>query len=387
MAEVFGGLSAGDFLSDADTRVAYSKTVTREVTKKSKMKPFIATSENDSTSIIRSVLKTLEHGSVVGVSMEDALIESGATGNVDFSASGEELKNIKQFIKIDRFQHSVPSTESIVNQRSADSFKSRSKNSLSNWGTMKFDKIAFSALSANCTNIVVCGHHTEATPANLIKADVLTTTDVEEAKRRALLGVNALGESVPPLIPVKTTQNENMGYYDEVEYFVMFVGTNSARNIKTDPNWEAARKDALERGKSNPIFSGALGFWDGVLLLDVKTDTARQSGVLTSSSKFVGFGNVKSADLTIYKGGLTNQETEINLLVGAGAGYIVVDQGVAYYDWVDGKDPRLMHAGVDRVYGFAKTKYEASENDGILADSIFNGNDYGVIAVVASTGI
>lgn len=386
MAEVFGGLSAGDFLSDADTRVAYSKSVTKEVTKKSKMKPFIASSENDTTSIIRSVLKTLEHGSIVGVEMEDALIESGAVGNVDFSASGEELKNIKQFIKIDRFQHAVPSTQSIVNQRNADMFKSRAKDSLSNWGTMKFDKIIFSALSADCTNIVVCGHHADATPANLVKADVLTTADVEEAKRRALLGLNAAGVSVPPLIPVKTTQNENMGYYDEVEFFVMFVGTNSARNIKNDPNWEAARRDALERGKSNPIFSGALGFWDGVLLLDAKTDTARQSGVLTSSSKFVGFGNVKSSDLSIYAGG-AGQETEINLLVGAGAGYIVVDQGVAYYDWVDKSDPRRMNAGIDRVYGFAKTKYEASANDGVLKDSIFDGNDYGVIAVVASTGI
>jgi len=386
MAEVFGGLSAGDFLSDADTRVAYSKSVTKEVTKKSKMKPFIASSENDATSIIRSVLKTLEHGSIVGVEMEDALIESGAVGNVDFSASGEELKNIKQFIKIDRFQHAVPSTQSIVNQRNADMFKSRAKDSLSNWGTMKFDKIIFSALSADCTNIVVCNHHADATPANLVKADVLTTADVEEAKRRALLGLDAVGNSVPQLIPVKTTQNENMGYYDEVEFFVMFVGTNSARNIKNDPNWEAARRDALERGKSNPIFSGALGFWDGVLLLDAKTDTARQSGVLTSSSKFVGFGNVKTSDLSIYAGG-AGQETEINLLVGAGAGYIVVDQGVAYYDWVDKSDPRRMNAGIDRVYGFAKTKYEASANDGVLKDSIFDGNDYGVIAVVASTGI
>ncbi|MBE0498574.1 MAG: DUF4043 family protein [Campylobacterales bacterium] len=384
---VFGGLSAQDFLSDADTKISYSKAVTREVTKKSKVKPFIATSEMDTTSIIKTVLKTCEMGSVVGIEMEDALIESGAVGNVDFSASGEELKNIKQFVKIDRFQHAVPSTQSIVNQRNADSFKSRAKNSLSNWGTMKFDKIFFSAMSADCTNIVVCGHHTDATPANLITANVLTTTDVEEAKRRALLGLDALGNSVPPLIPVRTTQSENMGYYEEVEYFVMFVGTNTARNIKNDANWEAARHDALERGKTNPIFSGALGFWDGVLLLDVKTDTARQSGVLTSSSKFVGFGNVKTSDLSIYKGGIANQETEINLLCGAGACHVVVDEGVAYYDWVDKSDPRRMNAGIDRVYGLAKTKYVASANDGILADSIFDNKDYGVIAVVASTGL
>lgn len=383
---VFGGLSAQDFLSDADTKVAYSQSITKEVTKKSKVKPFIATSESDTTSIVKTVLKTCEMGSVVGVEMEDSLIESGAVGNVDFSASGEELKNIKQFVKIDRFQHSVPSTQSIVNQRNADKFKTSSKERLSNWGTMKFDKVFFSLMSADCTNIVACGHHTDTTTANIVKANVLTTADVEEAKRRAVLGVDAAGKAVPPLIPVRTTQNENMGYYEEVEMFVMFVGTNSARNIKNDANWDAARKDALERGKTNPIFTGALGFWDGVLLLDVKTDTQRQSGVLTSKSPFVGFGNVKKSNLSIYAGALA-QETEINLLVGAGACHMVVDMGVAYYDWADKSDPRRMNAGIDRVYGMAKTKYSASANDGILEGSIFDGKDYGVVAVVASTGI
>ena len=383
---VFSGLSAQDFLSDADSRVAYSKTITKEVTKKSKVKPFIATSEDDTTSIIRTVLKTCEMGSVVGIEMEDALIESGAVGNVDFSASGEELKQIKQFVKIDRFQHAVPSTQSIVNQRNADKFKSRSKNSLGNWGTMKFDKIFFSAMSVACTNILACGHHTDADTTGIVTADVLTTADVEEAKRRALLGVDAAGNAVPPLIPVSTTQNENSGYYEEVEMFIMFVGTNSARNIKNDANWAAARADALERGKTNPIFTGALGFWDGVLLLDVKTDTKRQSGILTSSSAFVGFGNVKTGDLSTYVGA-ADQETEINLMLGAGACHLVVDQGISYYDWADKSDPRRMNAGIDRVYGMAKTKYEASANDGILADSIFDGKDYGVIAVVASTGI
>ncbi|MCX6076001.1 MAG: DUF4043 family protein [Campylobacterales bacterium] len=386
MPNVFSGLSAGDFLSDADTRVAYSSSITKDITKKSKLQPFIAASEDDVTSVIRSVLKTCELGSVVGVAMEDALIESGAVGNVDFSASSEEMKSIKQFIKIDRFQHAVPSTESIVNQRSASTFKTRSKTKLTNWGTVKFDKIAFSAWSANCTNIVVAGHHSDATTANLTKLDVLTTADVEEAKSRALLGLDASGNpTVPPIIPVMTTQNENIGFYDEVKYFAMFVGTNTAKHIKNDANWAAARLEAAERGKTNPIFNGALGLWDGVLLLDIGTQTDRESGILTSKSKFNGFGNVKSCDLTQYAGA-AGQETEINLLVGAGAGYIVVDQGIAYYDWADKDDPRRMNAGIDRVYGFAKTKYDASMNDGILADSIFDGKDYGVIAVVASTG-
>ena len=384
---VFNGMTAEDFLSTADERVTQGASVTRDAMKKSKIKPFIATSEDDTTSVFKVVLKTLdEKGTVVGIELEDALVESGAHGDVDFSASAEEIKKIKQFIPIDGWQHSVPSNNNIVNRRNADKFKSSAKTKLTTWGTGKFDKVAISALSADCTNIVVCGHHTDTTTTNLVKADVITTADVEEAKNRAVLGLDANGEQThPPLLPVATTQNEELGFYDELRFYVMWVGTNSAQHIKNDANWAEARKDALERGKTNPIFTGALGFWDGVLLLDIGTQTPRDAGILTSKSTFTGFSSVKKSDLAIYAGD-SDQETEINLLLGAGAGHIVVDQGIALYDWADSKDPRRMHVGIDRVYGLAKTKYKASANDGVLEGSIFDNKDYGVIAVVASTG-
>lgn len=383
---VFNGLSAQDFLSDAETKVSYSSEITKGITTKSKLKPFIGIGSDQNGAVIKSVKKVCDVGEIIGIALQDELVESGATGNVTLDASSEELKSIKQFIKVDRFQHTVPSKGSVVTQRTSKSFKESSKTALTNWGTRKFDKIGFHAMSADCTNIVACGHHTDANTSNIAQADVLKTSDVEEAKRRALLGVDAQGNSVPPLVPVKTTQNENLGFYEEVEFFVMYVGTNSARNIKTDPNWAEARKDALERGKTNPIFSGALGFWDGVLLLDVKTDTPRQSGVVTSKSEFIGFGNVKKSDLSIYAGS-GGQETEVNLLVGAGACHIVVDMGVQYFDYADKADVRRMVSAIDRVYAFAKTKYVASQNDNVLADSMFDGKDYGLIAVVASTGI
>lgn len=385
MDDIYGGLSAKDFLSNTDTIIATSKNINKEVMRKSKIRPFIATREDDMESIVSVTLKTSELGSYVTVSMEDVLTESGATGNVDFSASQEQLKDIKMLIKIDQFQHSVPSEESIINTRRAVKFKARAKNSLTNWATMKFDKIYFSINTANATNIVACGHHTDKVTSNIIKADVLTTADVDEAKNRALLGIDAEGKPVPPLLPVRVLKNENMGFYDEVKIFIMFVGSHSAMRIANDPNWEAARQLAALRGKDNPIFTGALGLHNGVLLLNVETDTARQSGILTSKSKFHGFSNVKSFDLTTYAGA-AGQETEINLMVGACSTQLVMDQGIAYYEWADKDDPRRMHGGVDRVCGFAKTKYVADQNDGLLAGSIFDGKDYGVIAVVASTG-
>lgn len=383
--DVFNGLSAADFLSDADTKISYSKEITKKAMAKSKIKPFIAKSTNDNTSIIKTHSKECAQGNIVSITLEDELIDSGATGNVTLNASSEELKEIKQFIKVDSYQHTVPSTGPISTDIKSKNFKSKAVSALTNWETRKFDRSFFHLMSADCTNMVVCGHPTDATPVNLVKADVLSTDDVSEAKRRAELGVDAEGNGVPPLVPIHTATNESLGYYEDVEYFVMLVGTNSARHIKNDPSWEAARKDALERGKTNPIFTGALGFWDGVLLLPSKTDSARNSGVVTSLTKFKGFGSVKKSDFTIYAGA-SKQETEVNLFLGAGACQLVVDHGVSYYDYPSTDDVRRMTCAVDRVFGMAKTKFSASANDGILEDSIFDGKDFGVIAVIASTG-
>src|SRR3990167_3004840 len=198
MSDIFSGKSAKDFLSDTDTVVTTSSNINKEMMRKSKIKPFIATNENDRTSIVSVTIKTSEVGSHVSVKMEDVLTGSGSTGNVDFSASQEQLKDIKMLVVIDRFQHSVPSEESIVNTRRAVKFKARAKTSLTNWATMKFDKIYFSVNTANATNILACGHNTDKTTANIIKADVLTTSDVDEAKNRALLGIDAEGNEVPP---------------------------------------------------------------------------------------------------------------------------------------------------------------------------------------------
>ncbi len=376
------GMYARDFLSDPETVVAYSKEVTKRSMAKSKFKPFIGTHEG---AMIRATYKNCELGSIVTTTLQDELVGAGAIGNVTLNASAEELKKIRQLIMVDRYQHSVPSNESILNQRKASSFKSDAKNALSSWGTKKFDKIIFSALTANLTNIVASGHYEEEDTSKIEVADIFSTKDIEEAKRRAIDGVDAKGNPAPPLVPIKINTNEEEGYYEELEMFIMLVGTNSAANLKKDPNWKDAQKAAKDRGKENPIFTGALGLWDGVLVLNVKSDTKRSSGILRSNGDFTGFGDVRKFDLSKYAG-KDKQRTEINLFLGASAGQIVADDGMRYYEQEDKDDPRRMNIGADRVAGLAKTKFESKHNEGILEDSVFDGRDYGVIGVVSSTG-
>lgn len=389
MPDVFDGRTAADFLSDPDTRVAYGEEINKAMILKSKWLPFIAKRPEDTSAIIRGVVGTLEQGNTIKVNFTDELLDAGARGSLKFNATEEELRELNMFIKADSIQHSVPSTETILNPKKAAKFQSTAKDKLRNWGVRRVDNIFTSAFTADCTNIVCAGHHATSDTTTIVKTDILSLADISEAKRRAEQGVayDATGTEikVPQLLPFMQEDNVNAGYYETLNYFVTVLGTDSVNGIKNDPNYFKAQAEAAEKGKNNPLFTGALGFWDGVLMLDFKTANTRQSGVLRSDGEFVGFSNKKKFDLTTYAGN-AGQVTEINLFLGAGAGVIALDQPARFFDWADKDDPRFMKAGTDKVFAFAKAKYNSADNDGILDDCEYDNKDFGVIAVVASTG-
>ena len=385
-SDVYTGMTATDFLSDPDTRLAYGDEINKQMMVKSKVAPFIAKNPNDEGAIIKGVFGTLEMGNNFRIPFIDELLDAGARGNVKFNATEEELKKLSMFVKVDMIQHSVPSTETVLNPKSANSFRTTAKTKLKNWGVKKVDNIYISQFSADCTNILACGHHNAGVTTGITISDKFSLADVEEAKRRAEQGYayDATGTkiSVPPLLPYMQEENEQKGYFETLSYYVMWIGSDAESDLSSDPNWKTAQEQANEKGKDNPLFTGSLGFWKGVLLLPFKTATKRQAGILRSDSEFTGFSNVKKFDLTKYKGA-GGIPTEINLFLGAGAGVIAIDQPANFYDWADKDDPRYAKAGTDKIFGFAKTRYNAKDNDDLLEDNDYNGKDFGVIAVVS----
>lgn len=51
-------------------------------------------------------------------------------------------------------------------------------------------------------------------------------------------------------------------------FYVMYLHPIQVRDIRTSSDWKTANQNARERSEKNPVFSGALGFWSGVLLLE-----------------------------------------------------------------------------------------------------------------------
>lgn len=92
--------------------------------------------------------------------------------------------------------------------------------------------------------------------ANSSGADAMTSSDkltpelISKAKVKALV-------STPQVRPLRIG-----GKY----YYVMFVHPFQAFDLKRNEEFRQAQREAAARGEDNPIFSGAIGIWDGVII-------------------------------------------------------------------------------------------------------------------------
>lgn len=81
----------------------------------------------------------------------------------------------------------------------------------------------------------------------------LDTTEISRA--RILLEMQGA-------LPIRSKTKDGQ----EVEFFEAYIDQASRYWLKTDAIWQQAVRDGLPRGWDGPLFSGALGYWDGILV-------------------------------------------------------------------------------------------------------------------------
>lgn len=119
------------------------------------------------------------------------------------------------------------------------------------WAVANADRVLYGTAKSNYSGV----HATDL--AKIAATAKLSKAVVSLMKRIAQTAVNANGDGIRPF-----------KYGEDEETFVMFVGTNAFRDLKTDIGTEW--KDAQERGKNNPLFVGTTSiYWDGVVVREI----------------------------------------------------------------------------------------------------------------------
>lgn len=366
-------------LNDPLIRQGHGREITVNYTEQSMFNPLMGSS-NDAI-IKTELVENSGNVTTATMHMRGLVRGTGVEGNTDFDDNMDNLQYLSQDVTYEIFGNAIPSKDRrIESKTAADNFRNDAKDGLADWARDTSDRIIVSRLSQDCTNIVACNAASGFDAANvttgIAAGDFLNTQAIDEAKKRAVLGLDGAGAAHPRIRPyiLKVAENNGIPVYEK--FYVMIVGETSAQALREDPIWREEQKYAAERGQGHNFFTGQLGIHNGVILVSGGAWTAEYAGIMNS-----GVGAYRGASSMAAYAGTAGLKTEINLFLGATAGLLPMDEGFNYYEEAYDMG-RKMKIGVDRGWAFQKTRYMGkTEAQQALT---WHNKDYGVIAVVSS---
>lgn len=208
----------------------------------------------------------------------------GVTGDNTLEGNEEAMQYRDFTVTVDQIRNAVRLKGKMEEQKTSSDMRKDAKTALSNWLTEYIDGQLFKKLSANPTKDRVIYAGGKMAASAITAADVFSTDVIGKAKRIAMTDTNA------KIRPVSVNGKK---------FYVMIIDPWQARDLRKDEKWLQAQEHAQERGDDNPIFTGALGTYEGVVIHeneqcirdtgDVKTGHAlflgAQAGVLAAGSE------------------------------------------------------------------------------------------------------
>lgn len=255
---------------------------------------------------------------------------AGIAGNNTLTGNEEELSVYDFAVPVELVRNAVARFVA-DDQKSPYENLTIIKDALKQWVTDYLDNTFIKKLTATPTAGEFISAASAGTEAAITANDKLTCALISKARRKAML-------HAPKVNPVKV---------DGQDRYIMLVSPWAAKDLKEDPVWIQAQSQANVRGEKNPIFTGALGVYDGVILYEYE----RISNTTTGAS---------------------NANVCHNLLLGKQAACFAVAQYAKPIKQVDDYGNREGN-GISLYAGIEKSKY--------------NAKDYGVIQVMTGGAV
>ena len=192
-----------------------------------------------------------DDGDTINIPLLMPLTGAGVEGD-EWLEGNEEAMIYRDFkVQINQLRHAVRLKGRMEEKRVSLDLRKDAKIALSNWLADTIDKRIFRELSTDPTPDRIVYGGSATSEGSIGASDIFSTALIGRAKRIALADENTM---VKPIM------------IDGIETYIMILDQWQARDLKTDERWIEAQQYANVRGNDNPIFSGALGVYDGVVL-------------------------------------------------------------------------------------------------------------------------
>lgn len=202
-----------------------------------------------------------DKGSRINYGLGMKLSGAGITGDSTLEGSEEAMTDYDTNVQIDQLRHAVRLTGRMDEKKNAYDMRSSAKNRLADWWAERIDQEILDKLcgktsstfgntptaAAASRSIFAGGQASVGAITSSMKMD---TKILDAAKEAAKL-------ASPKIRPLKINGKP---------YYVVILHPYDATALRQDPVWNQAQRDANVRGDENPIFSGSLGIYNGLII-------------------------------------------------------------------------------------------------------------------------
>ena len=185
----------------------------------------------------------------------------GTTGDNELEGNEEAMTDYEEDVSIDQLRHAVRLTGRMDEQKSAYNMRMSAKARLTDWWAERIDKEIIEKLCGDTTSTFANTPSAAASTrqvraggaaaiANITTAMKMDTKVLDAAKQTAQL-------ASPKIRPIRIGGKP---------HYIAILHPYDATNLRQDPVWNQAQREANVRGEKNPIFSGAFGLYNGIVI-------------------------------------------------------------------------------------------------------------------------
>jgi N4-gp56 family major capsid protein len=214
--------------------------------------------EGSGMPVVRKTELLTQPGDTIHVTRLADLTGDGVSGETTAEGTEEKL-SIATIDLIPDWIRKPTSVTGKANKQSMQNFRQQAMMSLSRWLAKKMDRDKWTAASLTTpvgfdTAVIETIYGGTATSVNeIVATDDYSVAEIRKAAAQ-LRASDISGISIPGL--------------PGMEYYPNFIHPYQALSLKQDSEWINAQHNSAIRGKDNPMFTGALGEIDGVVIYE-----------------------------------------------------------------------------------------------------------------------
>ncbi len=250
----------------------------REYVRSNRFARYLGEDENSIIQVKKDLTK--KKGDQIVYALVNKLGNDGVTGDNTLEGNEEKLKSRSHSVTVDQIRNAV-TVGTMEEQRSAIDLREAGRVQLKEWIMDKTRNSIISALGSidgtayasaseaskdtwitnNADRVVVGAVLSNlGTDHSTALANIDNTDDKLTAATLAL--IKRVAKSANPIIrPIRLKDDE--------EWYVLFTHSRHFRDLKLDSTFAQANREARDRGKDNPLFTGDDLIYDGIIIREI----------------------------------------------------------------------------------------------------------------------